>query len=91
MMKVAYLTTDLARDNGWGRYSCEIIKRLPAQGIDPIVFTMPGAGTECLSGIELHPVLSSFSDGLLKPLRLTADWFRRAQCHKRVCAYSLPC
>ena len=75
MMKVAYLTTDLARDNGWGRYSCEIIKRLPAQDIDPIVFTMPGAGTECLSGIELHPVLSSFSDGLLKPLRLTADWF----------------
>jgi glycosyltransferase involved in cell wall biosynthesis len=75
MMKVAYLTTDLARDNGWGRYSCEIIKRLSAQGIDPIVFTMPGAGTECLSGIELHPVLSSFSDGLLKPLRLTADWF----------------
>jgi glycosyltransferase involved in cell wall biosynthesis len=74
MMKVAYLTTDLARDNGWGRYSCEIIKRLPAQGIDPIVFTMPGASTECLSGIELHPVLSSFSDGLLKPLRLTADW-----------------
>ena len=75
MMKVAYLTTDLARDNGWGRYSREIIKRLPAQGINPIVFTMPSAGTSYVSGIELHPVLSSFSDGLLKPLRLTADWF----------------
>jgi glycosyltransferase involved in cell wall biosynthesis len=74
-MKVAYLTTDLARDNGWGRYSYEIIKRMPAQGIDPIVFTLPDAGTSDLSGIEVHPVLSSFSDGPLKPLRLIADWF----------------
>jgi glycosyltransferase involved in cell wall biosynthesis len=75
-MKVAYLTTDLSRDNGWGRYSYEIIKRMPAQGIDPIVFTMPGEATSCLSGIELHPVLASFSDGLLKPVRIFADWFR---------------
>jgi glycosyltransferase involved in cell wall biosynthesis len=74
-MKVAYLTTDLARDNGWGRYSYEIIKRMPAQGIDPVVFAMPGAGISDLSGVKMQPVLSSFSDGLLKPLRLIADWF----------------
>ncbi len=73
-MKVAYLTTDLARDNGWGRYSYEIITRMPARGIDPIVFTMPGTGTEYLSGLGVHLVLSSFSDGFLKPFRLMADW-----------------
>ena len=72
-MKVAYLTTDLARDNGWGRYSYEIIKRMPAQGIDPIVFTLPGTGTSNLSGVKVQPVLSSFSDGPLKPFRLIAD------------------
>jgi len=75
MMKVAYLTTDLSRDNGWGRYSYEIIKRMPAQGIDPIVFTMSGTEPSGLFGIEQHPVLSSFSDGLLKPFRLITDWF----------------
>lgn len=74
-MKVAYLTTDLARDNGWGRYSYEIIKRMPAQGIDPIVFTIRGADTEHVAGINRHPILASFSDGLLKPFRLIADWF----------------
>jgi glycosyltransferase involved in cell wall biosynthesis len=53
---------------------------MPAQGIDPIVFTMPVTDTSGLSGIEQHPVLSSFSDGFLKPLRLITDWFsvRRA-------------
>jgi glycosyltransferase involved in cell wall biosynthesis len=75
MIKVAYLTTNLSSDNGWGRYSLEIIKRMPHYGIEPVVLTMPVSRTAPLAPVATHAYLRSFSDGLLKPLRIAFDWF----------------
>ena len=78
-MKVAYLTTDLSRENGWGRYSYELIKRMPARGIEPVVLVMPAAQAGELPECALYPMLCSFSDGLLKPVRIARDWLAAQQ------------
>lgn len=73
MKKVAFVTTSLEADNGWGRYSLEIIKRLPAHGIQPVVWMLKSAPQTELGG---HPVLSSLGDGADKLLKVALDCWR---------------
>lgn len=74
-MKVAFITTNLSQDNGWGRYSYEIIKRMPQHGVEPVVLIMSSAHCPDLEKIQIHPFLSSFADGILKPINLAIDFF----------------
>ncbi|MFP5275028.1 glycosyltransferase family 4 protein [Coleofasciculus sp.] len=74
-MKVAFITTNLSQDNGWGRYSYEIIKRMPQHGVEPVVLIMSSAKLIHLENVQIHPFLSSFADGILKPINLAIDFF----------------
>ncbi|MEB3830089.1 glycosyltransferase family 4 protein [Phormidium sp. CCY1219] len=75
-MRIACLTTSLSLDNGWGRYSYEIIRRLPDYGIEPVVFLDISAPKANQDGFKSYSVLRSFSNGIRKPINLQWDWLK---------------
>jgi glycosyltransferase involved in cell wall biosynthesis len=74
-MKVAFITTNLSQDNGWGRYSYEIIKRMPQHGVEPVVLIMSSAHCPDFEEVQIYAVLRSFTENLLKPIHLIIDFF----------------
>ncbi|MGN6105807.1 MAG: glycosyltransferase family 4 protein [Kofleriaceae bacterium] len=66
-MRVAFLTTNLDPYAGWGRYSREIVQRLPSLGISPVVLVERGSPPVALDGVEVHPVLHAHRDALRNP------------------------
>lgn len=61
-MRVLFLTASLSVENGWGRYSVELITHLKEIGVDPVILTRRGASAipEALRG-SVFPVLPSYS------------------------------
>lgn len=72
-MKVAFLTTNLDPFAGWGRYSLEIVRRLPRSGIQPIVLVERGSPEVRLDGVEVHRVLHRHRDAMRNPLVALRD------------------
>jgi glycosyltransferase involved in cell wall biosynthesis len=74
-MKVAYLTTNLDPFAGWGRYSLEIVQRLPRMGIEPVVLVERGSPEVSLAGVAVHAVLHRHKDAMRNPTVWARDGF----------------
>ncbi len=72
-MRVAFLTTNLDPYAGWGRYSLEIVRRLPRLGIEPVVFTERGHAPDPVPGVEVHPLLHDHTAAMRNPLVSVQD------------------
>ena len=74
-MKIGFLTRDLSTRHGWGRFAYEIITRLPAFGIEPVVLTVRGKPADAVADINVLPCIHSwtFDNGILKPVGLALD------------------
>ncbi|MDF2571716.1 MAG: glycosyl transferase group 1 [Sporomusa sp.] len=72
-MKIAYCTTDLSTSNGWGRYSYEILRRLPSYGIEPVILSTNRIHES--QGLSFQPVLSSASGSWTKGFKVLQDWW----------------
>lgn len=73
-MKVAFFAYDLSENSGWGRYTVQILKRMRALGIEPVVFSIRGSsGNPVLSGIPHYPILRSYLDDRGKGFRTVID------------------
>jgi glycosyltransferase involved in cell wall biosynthesis len=72
-MKIAFLTTNLDPYAGWGRYSREIVQRLPSLGIEPIVLVERDSPPVSLDGVVVHPILHRHRDVLRNPLLSARD------------------
>lgn len=59
-MKIVFLTTSLSLNDGWGRYSLEIIKHMPEIGIEPIVLTM-SVQNQSPKGVKVLPYLPHYN------------------------------
>lgn len=74
-MRVCYLTSGLSHDDGWSRYSLQVVEGMLRRGIEPVVLTSASAGKSDVSGIELYPVLAPlFSGRSLVSLRMLGAW-----------------
>lgn len=72
--KVCYLTSSLSPSNGWGHYSLSLLKALKQVGVSETVLLAKKDATHAPNGISVLPLLSSSSNGYLKPARIVRDW-----------------
>lgn len=75
-MKILYLTTSLSRDHGWGRNADEVLRRLPATGITPLVGVKGSAARFNLPGVVVVGGLRSDTDRFWKQLLVEMDYAR---------------
>ena len=73
-MKVVFLTTNLDPFAGWGRYSREVVARLPSLGVRPVVLVERGGRPSApLPGVETYATLLPYAETLRNPARTGLD------------------
>lgn len=56
-MRVAYLASSVHPDDGWGRYSRELLAAAPGVGIEPVLVTVRRGGGDPVLPVERHDLL----------------------------------
>jgi phosphatidylinositol alpha-1,6-mannosyltransferase len=77
-MKVAFIASDAAGMDGWGRYTAELVGALRPLGVEPVLITA-GPVSEALADLPHHPILPGPFEGVGTTLRslLLAPRLRR--------------
>ncbi len=68
-MRVCFVSERGRGNDGWGRYTVEVVRALREQGVTPVLVTADSQTDRELAGIEIHPVLPPLFRGRGQTLR----------------------